>query len=90
MLPLVLDEIAMKGNVVNKNHIAGAPVCSSIMFYLLMMYSLTFHSEQKLVLIALLTGKILPTSKTLGEAISEGLLHSCDPVLLDTEDILQH
>lgn len=44
--------------------------------------------EQKLVLIALLTGKVLPTSKTLGDLLANNTLHVGDPILLDTEDIL--
>ena len=44
---------------------------------------------QKLVLIALLTGKVLPTSKTLGDLLANNTLHPGDPILLDTEDILE-
>ena len=90
----VLDEIASKGHVINRNHIAGAPVCSILtpLFFsqffsqLLLFFSQT--NKQKLVLIAVLTGTVLPTSKTLEEVLREGLLHPGDPILLDTDDIL--
>ena len=91
----VLDEIASKGHVINRNHIAGAPVCSILtpLFFLNSFHNFCFFffsqtNKQKLVLIAVLTGTVLPTSKTLEEVLREGLLHPGDPILLDTDDIL--
>ena len=81
--------------MINRNHIAGAPVCSFVFFHpfffftVVLMILLVFaHHKQRLVLIALLTGTALPTSKTLADALREGLVHPGDPILLDTDDIL--
>lgn len=87
----VLDEIAAKGKVINRNHIAGAPVCTLGKASQTSSFNKRSHFlniEQKLVLIALLTGKVLPTSKTLGDLLANNTLHVGDPILLDTEDIL--
>lgn len=57
-------------------------------FSQLLLFFFSQTNKQKLVLIAVLTGTVLPTSKTLEEVLREGLLHPGDPILLDTDDIL--